>query len=179
MELDATEKIISVILGGSSIILFVFRKLLKPRYKKFKITFKNLFAVLKRLDKIEELLERNNNAAILTDFLSKLLLDKYLVGIYISDKYGQAIWTNETYQTIFDADPSELLGDGWVTCLHVDDTNEAFLRWHKCINENIPYKARYRVVHKDGSIVQCETSAEAIKDAKGNIIGFVGELITL
>lgn len=178
LNLDNIDKTISILCGAATVLVFVFRKILVPYCKKFITNIKNWFAILKRLDQIDQLIKKSENSIIVTDFLSKLLLDDYEIGIFICDKTGNVIWTNESLQRMFGAHPSEMLNDSWASFLHPDDITKTFKSWRETVGDWSPYRVRYRVI-KEKEFINCEATADLIKNSYGDIVGYIGQVVII
>lgn len=177
-SLDSTEKVISIISGVASIILFLLRKVLVPYYKKAVSHIVKWFKVLKRLDGIDSSIKLSENLTLLNNHLIKILVDKYDVGLFICDTSGACIWTNEALQKIFGGGAADMLGDGWLNFLHPDDVKKVFQAWKDAVSSWYPYKIRYRII-SNKNIIECESTCEVVRDISKTPVFYVGEVSIL
>lgn len=101
------------------------------------------------------------------------------VGTWISDQNGKYIDVNKTLCVILDRTESEIKGDNWTNWLHADDKVSVISEWHRVIKNQIDFNMSYRFVLPDGKIQKVHATAYQLKSDKGDMIGFLGTLLTV
>ncbi len=98
------------------------------------------------------------------------------VGIFRTDADGRSIYLNEAMGRITGMTIEESLGFGWLGGLHPDDQPRVYEAWAEAVRKQLPFKMQSRVVRQNGSLVRVVTEADAVVDAKGMILGYVGTI---
>ncbi len=96
------------------------------------------------------------------------------VGIFRSDLEGHCIYVNECWQELAGMTQDKALGDGWAAALHEDDRQRVFAEWYEAAQAPRSFRSECRFRKPDGQIIWVLTQAEAERDAKGQITGYVG-----
>jgi PAS domain S-box-containing protein len=58
--------------------------------------------------------------------------------------------------------------------VHPHDRDECQALWDKHLNEGVPYRVVHRMMQHDGPHYWVESVSEAIRDARGNVVGIIG-----
>lgn len=99
------------------------------------------------------------------------------VGILHIDQNGLATYVNPKGKVILGLSESATLEDvnsTWIGSLHPDDKERVVSTWRKTIEAKLDhFKAEYRFVHKDQSVVWVIGEAMSEKDSAGKIIGYI------
>jgi len=98
------------------------------------------------------------------------------VGIFRTSANGHCTYWNEKLCHITGMTVEEALGTGWVNGIHPEDRQRVFAEWDRSTKERLPFKMQYRFCHKDGSVTWTIGEAEAITDANGRLMGYVGSI---
>jgi two-component system sensor histidine kinase/response regulator len=98
------------------------------------------------------------------------------VGIFRTDADGRSIYVNEAMCRMTGRTFEESLGFGWLEGLHPDDRARVYEEWGESVKNQLPFKTQSRLVHKNGSLVRTVAEADAVVDAKGKILGYVGTI---
>lgn len=98
------------------------------------------------------------------------------VGIFRTDKDGLTTYVNPAWCKISGLCFEGALGNGWLKVVHPDDLEMVQKNWQKSTHENRVSYADYRFVHPDGSITWVMGRAVPEKDAKGNVVGYIGTI---
>ena len=70
--------------------------------------------------------------------------------VFVTDREGANVFTNQRFQQYTGLTASELLGDGWLAALHSDDRARAKEIWRTSVGSEEPYEAEYRLRSADG-----------------------------
>ena len=98
------------------------------------------------------------------------------VGIFRTDAEGRSIYMNEAMGRITGKTFEESLGFGWLEGLHPDDRSRVHEAWAEAVRKQLPFKMQSRIVRPNGTLVPVVTEADAVVDAKGMILGYVGTI---
>ena len=187
INLEETDKIISIILGGISIIGLIFKKWITPKIPKLWELFKYLFYIPSKVKNLEKLLERSSfdniegkidsihSTLYILRHKCAFLMNECKIPIWECDLSGKCIWANKYLLDLFGMDLENVLDFGWLNALHPDDIQTTNSKWLKSIEMGVPYKARYRVVNKKtGENIFCQTASFKISDENGVALSFLG-----
>lgn len=95
------------------------------------------------------------------------------VGISHADEYGRLLYVNERWCKIAGITAKEACGEGWFQAIHPDDRTRVYDTWNFAVKNHIAFKAEYRFLHLDGTIVWALGESMAEYNDYGEIIGFV------
>ncbi|MFV5695219.1 PAS domain S-box protein [Flavobacterium sp. LB3P122] len=98
------------------------------------------------------------------------------VGIFRTDINGLTSYVNPRWCQISGLSDEEALGNGWLTAVHNDDKKIVLNDWEKAtFNQEISL-SEYRFVRSDGSISWVIGQAIPEKNAKNEIVGYIGTI---
>ena len=98
------------------------------------------------------------------------------VGIFRTDAEGRSIYVNEAMCRITGRTLEESLGFGWLEGLTRTTRRRVHEAWGEAVRKQLPFKTHSRIVRKNGSVVRVVAEADAVVDAKGRILGYVGTI---
>lgn len=189
INLDESEKVISLILGLISLIGIVLRKFIIPKAVKTYDLLVYWLSIPRRLKFIESIISERVILGIVKEipFLHSniytlkhkcnFLLNDHTVPIYEFDLSGGCIWSNKALQNLFGLNFEQMLEDGWLSALHPQDIVPTGEKWKGSIENWLPYKALYRVINqKTKKIYHCEASAYPILDENSETISYMGRV---
>jgi len=108
-----------------------------------------------------------------TDIITDSLPD----GIYECDAEGRCTFASLALCKAFGLQSSEMMGIGWLSAIHPEDRQPTHEVWMESVKTGTPYRASYRVVNQvSGEEMLCTTEARAVKNGKGEVIGYYGKL---
>ena len=118
---------------------------------------------------ITELVNSQKNYRILTAISP--------VGIFHIDKAGQVTYFNQKGYEMLGLTAEEALGEKWAQALHPEDKAGVLQLWDKTKQGEIErFKAEYRFLRKDGSIVWIAGEVIPEKDSSGVIQSYIGTI---
>ena len=94
--------------------------------------------------------------------------------IFVTDVAGLNVYTNAQYQRYTGLSDEELLGDQWTRIIHHDDVGRVAQTWAVQCAAGQSYEIKCRFKRLDGEYHWHLVRAEAIKDAIGQILRWVG-----
>ena len=99
------------------------------------------------------------------------------VGIFHIDKAGQVTYFNQKGYEMLGLTAEEALGEKWAQALHPEDKARVLQLWDKTKQGEIErFKAEYRFLRKDGSIVWIAGEVVPEKDSSGVIQSYIGTI---
>jgi len=86
------------------------------------------------------------------------------------DREGTIIDCNTRSQEILGYAPKEVIGRSLLEFIHPDDREKAQVSLDEVLSKGFDYHKRYKMVRKDGSLVDVQINAAAAKDSRGEYI---------
>jgi len=87
---------------------------------------------------------------------------------------GRFDYVNPDWCTITGLSQTAASGDGWQRALHPEDRVRWQAAWNEANNAGLPCELDYRLRQSDNSYRRFQARAEAVRDADGQIAGWVG-----
>lgn len=98
------------------------------------------------------------------------------VGIFRHDASGRGVYVNDRCCEISGLCPEATRGEGWQDGLHPEDCQKAIAEWERAMREDRPFRLEYRFQRPDGTVKWVYTQSAPERDARGQIIGYVGTM---
>lgn len=98
------------------------------------------------------------------------------VGIFRTDAAGYGVYVNERYCQITGYAAPEVIGHGWQRGLHPEDRDGVVAAWQQAVEQQQPFQQEYRFQRPNGQTVWVYGQAVVERDARGQVIGYVGTL---
>ena len=96
------------------------------------------------------------------------------IGLYATDGEGACTFTNPRWQEIFGLSLEESLGSGWADTIHPEDRSAVFAEWTQAAEDAREFEMGFRLLRRDGSLINVHSQAKAFRDPAGVITGFLG-----
>jgi PAS domain S-box-containing protein len=96
-----------------------------------------------------------------------------------SDAKGRVSFVNGYAATFTGRSIEELMGDGYVTCIHPADTKRAAELFGDATRKGVSYDVEYRMLTAEGGYRWQMGRAVPFKDAQGKVTGWIGALIDI
>jgi PAS domain S-box-containing protein len=110
----------------------------------------------------------------------RLLLTEFLPEIaWTATAEGANDFCNQRWTAYTGLSAKESRGDGWMRALHPDDRDDVVAWWRRCSQGIDEPVMRYRLRSEDGSFRWYLCRADAIRDASGKVIHWVGNLVDI
>jgi len=94
------------------------------------------------------------------------------LGVCVTDRRGDAIFTNAVLREILDLPRVQADGFARVRTLHADDRERFVTAAEAAIASKAPFQSEHRYVHGDGAVVWCRLHAAPILDGE-QLLGYV------
>lgn len=127
--------------------------------------------------KAVELANRMTEALQKSEHRLHSLLHALPVGVFYLDADGKCTYVNNRWCEMSGMTSEEALGSGWMQVLHPDDRELVAAKRLDAINKGLPYENEFRYLCRDGRIVWVVGKALPLKDANGNVSGYLGTVI--
>ena len=96
------------------------------------------------------------------------------IGLYATDGAGACSFTNPRWREIFGLSQEESLGSGWADTIHPEDQTPVFAKWIQAAEESRDFEMGFRLLRRDGSVINVHSQAKALRNSSGAITGFLG-----
>lgn len=87
---------------------------------------------------------------------------------------GWPDFVSEQWRNLYEGDPQQLLGRGWLKIVHPDDRRVAIQKWQQALETRQSYETEYRVLLADGSYRWTVARARPEFDVEGKITRWYG-----
>ncbi len=104
----------------------------------------------------------------------RFLIESIPVQVWTSTPDGMLDFVSDRALRYFQTTVEEILGTGWLSCLHPDDVAESTSRWNRSVATGEPYEIEFRLRRGDGTYRWHLARASAERGADGTIIGWFG-----
>jgi PAS domain S-box-containing protein len=98
------------------------------------------------------------------------------VGIYRLDKRGRCVYINERWSEIVGFDAEAVYGYGWIKAIHPHDRDVMLKIARELSTLGEDFRDEYRFLRPDGTSIWVYGQAVPERDARGEVIGYVGTL---
>ena len=102
------------------------------------------------------------------------LADHAPVGIFVCNASGACVFVNERLCALAGRTSETMLGDGWALAVHPDDAERVEAAWIDASANGTDVHAEFRYLRPDGGVRWVEATAAAVRDADGQLLGWVG-----
>jgi PAS domain S-box-containing protein len=98
------------------------------------------------------------------------------MGVFRTDTQGYLVYVNQHWcESSGISLETALLGD-WTQILHPDDRDQVLTEWQQMITQQREFKAEYRLLHSDGTLIWVLGQAIPEIDSQGELTGFIGTI---
>ncbi|MFM7426828.1 MAG: ATP-binding protein [Elainella sp.] len=112
-----------------------------------------------------------------SEALFRLLCDCAPIGIFMTNAYGQTIYSNAHAQKSCGYSLPESLGYGWTQFIHPDDLPWLLTQWRDDLtHQRGNTYSDVRFLHQDGSVSYICARTVPIFDESGNLVSYVGTI---
>jgi PAS domain S-box-containing protein len=96
------------------------------------------------------------------------------VGIFETDATGNCLFVNEKWCSLAGLTADAARERGWVSALHPEDRDRVFFDWYEAAHSGQEFAGDYRFCTPDGTVSWVKGSAVALRDAAGQVTGYIG-----
>jgi diguanylate cyclase (GGDEF)-like protein/PAS domain S-box-containing protein len=101
------------------------------------------------------------------------------VGVFVACATGEYEYVNKRWCKLTALTPEQALGEGWATAVHPEDTDRVLGAWTKATGAGEDSVCEYRFLRADGTLSWVESHATALRDAEGQVLGWVGTCVDM
>jgi PAS domain S-box-containing protein len=109
----------------------------------------------------------------------KALATSAPVGIYELDQSGDCLFVNEHWCELAGVDAEAAQGRGWEDVIHSDDLEAVIAEWTAASDQGREFALEYRYLRPDGEVVWVAGRAVALRDQRGQILGYLGTVVDI
>jgi anti-anti-sigma factor len=137
-------------------------------------------AIAEAIDAAERQRRRNEPAEALSSALFeereryRTLVTQAPVGIWVTDRRGATTFVNEQVAQLWGRSAAELVGASWTDQVHPEDREAAAAGWAAAVRAGTVWESTHRIVGVDGEVREVRSSARPLRDANGQVTGFLG-----
>ena len=101
------------------------------------------------------------------------------VGVYQASVAGDCLYVNDRWCEMTGYTPAEAAGRGWMRVMHPDDVERVVQAKFKCMASGSHFSEEFRYVTKDGRTIWVWGIMEPLRNAAGQIVGFIGSSLDI
>jgi diguanylate cyclase (GGDEF)-like protein/PAS domain S-box-containing protein len=109
----------------------------------------------------------------------RTLATEAAVGVYETDAQGACLFVNDRWCQMTGYTAQESLGNGWVRAIHEEDREHVAVIWQECASWGREFSLEYRYRHRAGGVVWVIGSAVPLRNAAGQITGYLGSTVDI
>ncbi|MFV2066802.1 MAG: PAS domain S-box protein, partial [Pirellulales bacterium] len=94
--------------------------------------------------------------------------------VFRTDAEGNAVFVNNRWEEITGLAEGSWVGQGWAAALHEEDRPTVVESWRRTVTDRSHWRHEFRFRHVDGDHVWVTALASPIRDATGQVTGFIG-----
>lgn len=98
------------------------------------------------------------------------------VGVFETDARGRLSFANERMQRQTARTQEQLLGNGWLMCVHAGDRADFVREWHAALAEAAELAREVRLAGPRGVVTWVTCRIRPMRDGAGRVIGYLGTL---
>jgi two-component system, NarL family, sensor histidine kinase UhpB len=102
------------------------------------------------------------------------LADASPIGIFRTNKKGQAVYANRRWHEIVGMQPENSRDGGWINGVHPDDRESVLRDWAESTENALPFKRDYRFQDKEGRVIWVRADAVVQRGHDGVATGYIG-----
>lgn len=95
------------------------------------------------------------------------------VAIILSNAKGECIDANQRWCEMAGMSAADAVGEGWKAAINPEDLDRVSQAWSQAIREGQPFRCEFRLRRPNGDIAWVISQGVPIRDAEGEITGFV------
>lgn len=120
--------------------------------------------------------ERRRNEKALVDSVNRFrsLTALAPAGIFQTDAAGDCVYVNERWCGLSGLTPEQAKGRGWVAALHPEERDRITAEWYRAAQAGREFSTECRFQRPDGTVSWMAAAATAMRDAVGNVVGYLG-----
>ena len=109
----------------------------------------------------------------------RILCEHAPVGIYQTDPVGDCTYVNPKWCELAGMSPESAMGKGWSKALHPEDRNGVYAAWKDFARGETEFAQEYRFQRPDGAEEWVSGYAVHLRDAAGQITGYLGTVTSI
>lgn len=98
--------------------------------------------------------------------LFRAISDASPLGIFVSDKEGNCVYTNASYQKISGMTFEHAMGTNWSLSIHPEDRQRIRTEWNHAAQAGTPFQSEIRFLREDQTIVWTRLNAALMQDGQ-------------
>jgi PAS domain S-box-containing protein len=116
-----------------------------------------------------------------SEVLFRTLAENAPVGIFRADANGKCVYVNKRWCKVTGLTEEQSLNDGWMAALAPTDHERIVENWTNAVNNNREFEMELRFQNPNAldTVTWANARAIALRDEKGNVIGFLGTAIDI
>ena len=101
----------------------------------------------------------------------RAMSDASPLGMFLADGSGACVQSNLAFERITGLSEAAVLGNGWQSTLHPDDSERVVAAWHAATSASASFASVHRFVHRSGKVVWASMKSASMSDGE-QLIGF-------
>ena len=105
-----------------------------------------------------------------------VLVHQSPVGVFETDAKGRLTFANDRMLRLTGRPLEQLLGTGWLTCVHPDERQEFTRGWHAALSARREFSTEMRLRSPRGALTWAATLMRPMRDNASRVIGYLGAM---
>lgn len=196
-SLATTEKLIGVLVAGSGLLWFLWRRVLKSPMAKFsaRVTalldipgdvaeMKQQVSVIgEKVSRVEKETRTNDGSSIRDSLLrleenSHLLIQSFdilltdsEIAVFKTDETGACVMVNRAFAQLMGRQVEEILGHGWRNCLDKHEAEDVVEQWLTCVTDRREFHRIVRFRKVTNELICARVRAYPVRGVRGGFVG--------
>lgn len=128
---------------------------------------------------ISDALKRLENHLQVREQFQYAIMQDTNLGYFKCDTKGHNEWVNRTYARFLGCGTQELLGLGWKKFIRAKELERYNHVWQQAFTDSCEFDDVVEFVNSDGHTVILKISVTAMYGLKGDLLGYVGQVVAL
>ncbi len=180
LSLDDWSKLLTIVALVCGALLFLYRKLFRPRYERLKARLQRIWKAIDSVelirkevfpngkgsmrdavDRTEKMMKGVTKDVSMSIAQNRSLAEQSNIGMLEGDEDGEVTWGNRALRQMCGLRLDQITGSGWINAVHDDERRRVENEWRLATQNMRPFISTFRFAHVGtGTIssVHCEAT---------------------
>jgi PAS domain S-box-containing protein len=127
---------------------------------------------------LRDVVDRLGDSMVTQDMLLSAVCVTKNIGVFMTSEDGRCTEANPAYLRMVGLSMEEARGNGWRDAIHPEDRADVLTQWTEAMDLCERFRASYRYLRPDGSVVQVQCRASPkVSPKTGALLGWLGTVV--